>query len=404
MSTDNERTASACAVRPSAALPWPGVRMFCAVTAALGLTACPETESEPEATGFGLTSQALWRAGARADPVLAAGRLREQGLWNDPHVLKLGDEYVMYMASSIERPFRPPIVPFRAVSDDGFEWSLSPTAPLLSPRGTPFENIETPSVVLHDGVFHMYYTGVYAEGTVPSMAIGHAVSKDGVHWEDEQRAVIEATGTVSDWNGYLVAEPGAVVHEDKIYLYFTAMAARPGGDPPQLQTIGLATSDDGYEFDEPRLVLRQSESLYPATRGFVGYSTPFALVLDSRVHLFYDVAAFVAGGNPEWQQVALHHAVSDDGVTEFREDSLPLLVREDFHFTSGEILAPSALVDDDELRMWFSGHVSYPELLPFVNRGYEGNEFGIGYTSVPLERLRATQEQRASTPPSDEEE
>ncbi len=335
-----------------------------------------------------MQSQAAWRAAVHAEPVLPAGHDRKEGLWSDPSVLKVGDQYVMYMASSIERPFQPPIVPFRAVSPDGVNWTLSPKDPLLSVKGSPFANEETPSVVVFGGKFHMYYTGVYPQGAVPAMAIGHAVSSDGIIWQDDRRAIIAATGKVSDWNGYLVGEPGAVVYRGKIYLYFTAMGSRPGGKPPQLETIALATSSDGEHFDQPRVVLRQSEN-YPPTSGFVGYSTPCAVVLDGKVHLFHDVAAFFEKGNPQWQQIALQHAVSDDGETEFKQDPKPLLVREDLHWTSGEILGPSAMIDNGRLKLWFSGHVRYKELLPFVLRGYKGNEFGIGYAEMDLNVFRS---------------
>lgn len=360
-----------------------GIVFACLLT----LTACPKSGSSAENEEFDLTSQPAWRANAYPDPVFAAGQQRKQGLWNDPHVLKIGDQYVMYMASSIEQPFQPPIVPFRATSPDGITWTLDPAEPLLSAEGTRFQNLETPSVVRFDDEYHMYYTGVYEEGQVPWMAIGHAVSADGIKWQDKG-TILEATGDVEDWNGFLVAEPGAVVYRGRIYLYFTAIATRPGGKPPQLQTIGLASSEDGYEFDTPRLVLSQSES-YPPELGFVGYSTPSALVLNGRIHLFHDVAAFIAGGNPEWRQVALQHAVSDDGKTNFVQDDKPLLVQKDFHFTSGEILGPTALVDGDRVRLWFSGHVTYSELAPFVARGYRGNEFGIGHAHVSLESFLA---------------
>jgi hypothetical protein len=239
----------------------------------------------------------------------------------------------------------------------------------------------------------MFYTGVFKPGAVPSMAIGHAVSKDGINWVDDRRAVLEATGKLEDWNGFLVGEPGAVVYKGKIYVYFTAMGARPGGEPPQLQTIGLATTRDGRVFDKPRVVLAQAD-FYPPSQGFVGYSTPAAAVSEGSVHLFYDVAAFVESGNPQWQQVALHHAVSDDGETNFRQDSGPLLVREDFHWTSGEILGPAALIDGDRVKIWFSGHVSYGELAPLVNRGYRGKEFGVGFASIDLAAFKRSGETR----------
>src|SRR5258708_16813803 len=61
-----------------------------------------------------------------ANPVIKAGDLRKQGLWNDPSVLKENGLYVMYMTTSIEEPFKPPIVPFPPPSPAGPSWKLDP--------------------------------------------------------------------------------------------------------------------------------------------------------------------------------------------------------------------------------------------------------------------------------------
>jgi sucrose-6-phosphate hydrolase SacC (GH32 family) len=283
----------------------------------------------------------------------------------------------MYLTSSAEEPFKPPVLTFRAVSSDGVSWRLDPQDPLMRPAGTPFVSIETPSVVRFRGMYHMYYSGIMPPGKVPIMAIGHATSEDGVSWRTDTQPVLSATGALEDWDGFLVGEPGAVVYNEKILLYFSAVGARAGGDPPQSQTIGVATSDDGVSFSRPRIALAQSPT-YPPEQGFVGYSTPAALVANGGIHLFYDVAHYRRGRNPEWQQVALNHAVSRDGGLTFHQDPAPLFARTDFTWTQGEILAPCVLLDGDRVLMWFGGHVPNAELGPLILRGFKGREFGIG--------------------------
>jgi hypothetical protein len=145
------------------------------------------------------------------------------------------------------------------------------------------------------------------------MAIGHATSEDGIRWEkDQNNPVLRPTGHPEDFNGLQVAEPGAVVRGGEVYLYFTSVGLRPGGHPPARRVIALARSADASRFGAPKAVLEQGE-LYPAKLGFDGYSTPAAAIRGGRVHLFYDVGHFDPAAERKWTQVALHHAVSDDG-------------------------------------------------------------------------------------------
>ncbi len=361
---------------------WPrrGLTLFAAGLAVLTVAAVSCARKAPAAPAeLGIQSQRGWTV-SPANPVLRAGDLRKQGLWNDPSVLQENGVFVMYATTSVDKPFAPPILPFRAVSSDGVKWRLDPETPLLQATGTAFASIETPSVVRFGGRYHMFFTGPLLRPNPAPMAIGHAVSDDGIAWRVNPRPVIAATGRASDWNGYLVGEPGAVVVGDQIFVYFSAVGARPGGQPPQLQTIALARTTDGDRFSPPVKVLEQS-SLYPPEAGFAGYSTPAAMVMNGKVHLFYDVALYRRGDNPEWQQVALHHAVSSDGQTGFVQDAAPIFTRDDFPWTSGEILAPAPLVVGSEVRLWFAGHVRREQLGPMIRRGIAGPEFGIGYAS-----------------------
>ncbi len=322
------------------------------------------------------------------NPVIQAGDLMSQGLWGDPSVLKVGDTYVMYMSSSTKEPFKPPILTFRAVSSDGLRWRLDPQTPLMDASGTPFVSIETPSVIHFRGKYHMYYTGIHPWGHSPVMEIGHASSDDGIHWVKDALPVVTSSGKVNEWTGYAVAEPGAVVYKDRVYLYFVGIGARPKGMPPQLQSIGLAISEDGRGFDKPRVVHTQT-SRYPPAAGFPGYSTPSALVDGDTIHLFYDVVNFDKNAKPDWRQVALQDAVSTDGGMSFVERNGPLLRRDDNDWSAkGELIGPVALIDGNRVRLWFGGHVGYDQLGKMIRRGWKGREFGIGTMTTDLANLR----------------
>jgi len=332
-------------------------------------------------------------------PQLPAGALREQALWNDPSVLRQDDGYVMYLTTSTGQPFKPPVLPFRAVSTDGRSWTLSPAQPLLSLQGGPYASIETPSVVRFNGQYYMAFTGIYPKPDPSPMAIGLAVSSDGLQWRVAQWTLLKATNGAGDWNGYLVGEPGAVVVKDRLLVYFSAVGARDGGGPP-LQSIGLIETADGTHFSAPRQILSQGK-LYPAASGYAGYSSPAALAqADGSVDLFYSVALVRKGEDPEWQQVAIHHARSMDGRTPFQEDEAPILTRDSTPWTSGEILAPAPLIDGGQVKLWFAGHVANSALAPLVQRGFKGQEFGIGLATAPLTRLaQGGQAERRETQP-----
>lgn len=335
------------------------------------------------------SAKSAWTAHAK-NPIVAAGDLREKGLWNDPSVLKLEDgSYVMYATTSVNEPFKPPILPFRATSRDGVSWKLDPATPLLETQGTPYVTIETPTVVRFKGQWHMYYMGVLPPGSVPASHIGHAVSSDGIRWKHDSNKIVAATGKVEDWNGFMVSEPGAVVFNDRIYLYFHALGARPGLRPPQLATIGLVTSADGSSFTAPRRVLMQDETVFPPSEGYTGYATVAGLVYKGRMHLFYNVVRNAKMSGSDIEQVALHHAMSDDGETRWRQDARPIFNREDFDWTEGGIISPSVLIDDGKVKMWFAGHMPKMSFVKLIFGGWKGRQFGIGYAEAPLSVLES---------------
>ncbi|MCB1784554.1 MAG: hypothetical protein KDI13_11255 [Alphaproteobacteria bacterium] len=355
--------------------------LFLSFFAFVLLGACSSSIAEPPVLPV---AQEGWDV-SREAPVLPAGDMRARALWNDPHVVQAKGTYAMFMTTSVDKPFQPPILPFRALSKDGVHWELSPKAPLLTAKGGPYVSIETPSVVYFRGAWHMFFTGIYPRPVPSPMSIGHAVSQDGVHWDVVAWERLKATGVATDWDSYLVGEPGAVVVQGQLYVYYTAMGGRPEGGPP-LQSLAVITSSDGLSFSKPRLVLQQGD-LYPARAGYAGYSSPAALYAQGKVHLFYSVVHWQKGGNPEWQQVAIHHAVSADGLGGFVEDGAPIVTRDSTQWATGEVLAPGPMIKDGKVMVWFGGHVPVSDLRPLINRDFKGPEFGIGLAVMPYDQF-----------------
>lgn len=334
-----------------------------------------------------LPVQTGWRF-TPTNPILRLGDLRPLATWNDPCVLKSKSGYVMYLTTSVQQPGAPPVQPFRALSSDGLKWRLDPETPLLEPGpANAFDSasVETPSVVRFQGRYHLYYTGVGKAGLVGPMSIGHAVSEDGVRWTKDPSPVLAPTGKNTEWNGFQVAEPGAVVFRGQVYLYFSAISVRAGSNPPARRVIALARSENGRDFSPPEPILEPT-ALYPSSLGFDGYSTPAAAVIGDKVHLFYDVGHFRAKDPHVWTQVALHHAVSADGRTAWTQDREAIVTRRHAAWTALEVRSPSPLVVGNKLHLWFAGNADYHDFQDEVRAKHHTALFGIGHAERPAPR------------------
>lgn len=94
-----------------------------------------------------------------------------------------------------------------------------PANPVLKPN--PFNewealNVFNPSVVVHDGLFHMHYR---AQGTDYVSYIGYAVSEDGVTWNRLQRPVLSPA---SELEARGVEDPRVTEIGGRFYMAYTA--------------------------------------------------------------------------------------------------------------------------------------------------------------------------------------
>jgi predicted GH43/DUF377 family glycosyl hydrolase len=237
------------------------------------------------------------------NPIINYGDGFADATWNDPCVIKENGQYIMYLTSAIGIVLSPTntVKVYRKVSNDGINWSLSPATPVMEPvLGTYYEGgTETPSVVKKDNTYHMYLT-CYPPGNNPAeFVIAHATSTDGINWNMDATPIIESDGSNSIY-GDLVGEPGAMVYNDSIYLFFTAAGTL---NSQAVQCIGLMKSADGTNFTSPQIAVQLPQDVYSLADNYWGLSTPSALAINDTIYLFTDVARTING---EWTQVALH--------------------------------------------------------------------------------------------------
>ena len=204
-----------------------------------------------------MVNGAVWQP-YPSNPVISYGQAKPFAMWNDPSVIKVGSGYIMYLTANSTDSGS--VLPYRATSNDGINWNIN-TTPVLNQGGqNSFDgkSVETPSVIFFKNQYHMYYTGVSNEGLGAALAIGHAVSSDGINWtRPGNSAILSPTGSPTDWNGYQIGEPGAVIFNNKVYLYFMGVGLLGDGltSPYFKRSIGLATSDDGFSFGSQAKVM-----------------------------------------------------------------------------------------------------------------------------------------------------
>ncbi|MFO7582356.1 hypothetical protein [Guyparkeria sp.] len=90
-------------------------------------------------------------------------------------------------------------------------------------------NVFNPSVVFHQGLFHMHYR---AQGSDYVSRIGYAVSEDGIVWNRLQRPVLSPS---ADFEARGVEDPRVTELDGRFYMAYTAYG-RAGAHPEVGQT------------------------------------------------------------------------------------------------------------------------------------------------------------------------
>ena len=301
---------------------------------------------------------------------LDPGNNKRVSTWGDPHVLKVGEEFIMY-ASSLPND-RPNdnvehIAVYRLISDNGINWTLSPTTPVMERTGGATwdaDGVETPSVVFYKNEYHMFYTSYPSDFSASTTyRIGHAKSSDGITWSRVTAAAplvapTDPDNTTADltFNQYITAEPGAVVFNDKIYLYYAATGTNAEVNTTA-EVIGLITFD-GTSWSAQQEVMRPDQAVYPrlASPYYKGFSTAAATIINNQVHLFTTAVIQNDALGIGYKHTKIHHAYSVNGEDNWVQDTEYITDIAELNWHTFDLISPTALIDGDKIYMWHGGN------------------------------------------------
>ena len=137
----------------------------------------------------------------------------------------------------------------RVLADTG-RWSVYPDNPVLQP-GAKGEwdagALGSMTVLKVGGVFHLYYEAWGVRGDLredySSLQIGHATSKDGLHWTKDPANPVLPKGKNGEWDSDGTWDP-YVLYEDGVFKMWY------GGGMEQHCDWGYAVSADGLHFEK----------------------------------------------------------------------------------------------------------------------------------------------------------
>ena len=276
-----------------------------------------------------------------------------------------------------------------ATSPDGLDWTVHPASPVLVPGPEWYDLLaaDNASVLIVDGVYHMWYSGVAADD---NSRISHATSPDGIVWIKDSANPVMDLGSPGDLDSNELIHP-SVIYEPPIFrMWYNGV----GGQGIHQQRILYAISLDGVSWardDEP--------ALEPGSQGdWDDYQLYMMDVLKygATYYMFYTGSGIAS-------PFGIGYATSPDGDEWFkRTPSEPV-------FNPGEagawddlvVAAPVVLLTDTEFRMYYGG-----------SRDFESFSWGLATaelvpSSVPgarrprprseLSRIRLIRERRSSS-------
>ena len=99
-------------------------------------------------------------------------------------------------------------------------------------------------LVFFKGQYHLFYQYNPYHDNWDSMHWGHAVSRDLIHWEELEPALVPDMPYDNDKNGGCFSG-SVVVHDDQLFLFYTG---RTEDETGIFETQNLAVSKDGIHF------------------------------------------------------------------------------------------------------------------------------------------------------------
>jgi len=168
------------------------------------------------------------------------------GSWDDAGatlggvLLEDGTYRGWYAGARVAGPGYGPLAVGYATSSDGVNWSKWPE-PVLEPSQSGWDQGIDPGPVVFDGsAYHMWYTGFGA-----AVAIGHAVSVDGINWTKQPAAEpVLRPGTPGAFDDGGVGRPSVLLVGDTAQMWYE-------GAPRQVTIFRVGYATAPLPFPEP---------------------------------------------------------------------------------------------------------------------------------------------------------
>jgi predicted GH43/DUF377 family glycosyl hydrolase len=252
-------------------------------------------------------------------------------------------------------------------STDGIHWS-EPVI-LLGPRETPQhweDDLNRPSVVRHDGKYHLWYTGQYP-GKLPHAVDGrsclfYATSPDLIYWE---RASLEPVlSAEAPWEKVAVMCPN-VLWDDASACYKMWYS---GGEQYEPNAIGYATSPDGLHWTKhPDNPIFKADPAHAWEQHKVAACQ--VLHKDGWYLMFY-----IGFWDEDTAQIGL--ARSNDGITGWeRHPHNPVIAPSENQWDGDACYKPFAVFDGQRWRLWYNGRRGAFEQIGLAL--HEGEDLGF---------------------------
>lgn len=271
-------------------------------------------------------------------------------LAGDPSILKDGSTYRIFCTGLDKAIMGGGMC--EATSTDGFTWTLAPKGNtttglglVLRGRSNTWEHqLETANAIKQGSTYFLYYSAYPQVGwpTNPGQ-LGVATSTDGINFARiGTTPILAPTRNGYDTNG--LYSPSVIYDNNQFVMVYAGHCYASYKVVPGIRVMG-ATSTNGKTWTKRSQPVLSPSSQRPWMVN--GVAEPCMIKDGSTYYLF-----FTGGlGDNESRVIGLGRSASPWGPWDIRPD--PVLTGTPGHFDASGVLAPSVLIENGKVKMWY---------------------------------------------------
>jgi hypothetical protein len=174
-------------------------------------------------------------------------------------IIKVGNKYYMWYTrmDSPQKSGYWGAIWYATSEDEGYTWTEQGMALGLGAKGQ-FDNhsVFTPNILVHNGKYYMYYTGVkptpgnvngkFENNSVndfTSIGLAVADNPDGPFIRAKNNPVLKVSNVAEDFDSYRIDDASLLVKDNKIWLYYKGRSIIHGKSGPGKTQMSVAIAD-----------------------------------------------------------------------------------------------------------------------------------------------------------------